>query len=342
MTSTTRTNPAAVPTAIPSRRHVEGGDPAGRISATRSSTFLKVFFLVTAFVVAVPTPVTAGGLEHPGSAVAVPGTIPFREVEGIGLIASVWVNGAGPFRFALDTGAGCAIASDRVARESHLDLSDTTVPIAGLSGLPAAARQTAAARLAAGSSDNVLPSTSVLLVTDALPEGVDGVLDPAIAVRPLGFVMDLPSGELRCFDPLTSPVRATGDSPDSVVVAWLGSAGSLSPVVSIGHGRKALVDTGSQFGLAIGTRDVLAFGAIVQRTSVSDGVVDLGGGAVRSRRATTPTLDLGGMVLSNVPTQVLLGTDSDTQILLGRDALRPFEITFDPHARLIQIARVTK
>lgn len=44
------------------------------------------------------------------------------------------------------------------------------------------------------------------------------------------------------------------------------------------------------------------------------------------------------MVLSNVPTDVLSGLAADAPVILGRDALRPFVLTFDPRERLIGIA----
>jgi hypothetical protein len=44
------------------------------------------------------------------------------------------------------------------------------------------------------------------------------------------------------------------------------------------------------------------------------------------------------MALRNVPTDILYGVGAGAPILLGRDALRPFRLTFDPLNRLIQIA----
>src|SRR3954463_11736224 len=44
-----------------------------------------------------------------------PSPIRFREVSGRGLLVSAWVNGAGPYTFAVDTGAGATILSRPVA-----------------------------------------------------------------------------------------------------------------------------------------------------------------------------------------------------------------------------------
>src|SRR2546423_15556923 len=52
---------------------------------------------------------------------ALPAPVRFREESGRGLLVRAWVNGAGPYTFALDTGAGANIISERVAREAHVN-----------------------------------------------------------------------------------------------------------------------------------------------------------------------------------------------------------------------------
>src|SRR5437868_813301 len=44
-----------------------------------------------------------------------PAPVRFREEPGRGLLVRTWVNGTGPYTFALDTGAGGTIISERVA-----------------------------------------------------------------------------------------------------------------------------------------------------------------------------------------------------------------------------------
>jgi hypothetical protein len=62
---------------------------------------------------------------------------------------------------------------------------------------------------------------------------------------------------------------------------------------------------------------------------------DLGGGRVQSRRIAPQTVNIGALVLNGVPTDVLTGVAPGTPIILGRRALFPFSITFDPVANLI-------
>ena len=47
-----------------------------------------------------------------------PRAVRFREEEGTGLLVKAWVNGAGPYTFAVDTGAGGSLLSRRVAVEA--------------------------------------------------------------------------------------------------------------------------------------------------------------------------------------------------------------------------------
>jgi hypothetical protein len=71
------------------------------------------------------------------------------------------------------------------------------------------------------------------------------------------------------------------------------------------------------------------------------GVRDLGGGVVESRRVAPATVSIGDLVLRGVPTDILTGVAGDTPVILGRDALYPFRITFDPTAKLIAIEPAT-
>ncbi|HEY9285757.1 MAG TPA: aspartyl protease family protein [Pyrinomonadaceae bacterium] len=66
---------------------------------------------------------------------ALPAPVRFREVEGRGLLVRAWVNGQGPYEFAVDTGAGATIISRRVAAEARVPVyADRAVSISGLSG----------------------------------------------------------------------------------------------------------------------------------------------------------------------------------------------------------------
>src|SRR4051812_5599058 len=53
---------------------------------------------------------------------ALPAPVNFRESDGRGLLVRTWVNGAGPFTFALDTGAGATLLSSRAAGEARVEV----------------------------------------------------------------------------------------------------------------------------------------------------------------------------------------------------------------------------
>lgn len=74
---------------------------------------------------------------------------------------------------------------------------------------------------------NFLPTRGSVIVTNGLPADIDGVLDPTEGYWPLGYVIDLPRGEMRAFDPHLMPLRSSDAPPEGAVVPWRFSAGSL-------------------------------------------------------------------------------------------------------------------
>ena len=54
---------------------------------------------------------------------SVPRPVSFREVSGRGLLIRTWINSQGPFTFAIDTGAGATLLSQRVAEEAGANVS---------------------------------------------------------------------------------------------------------------------------------------------------------------------------------------------------------------------------
>jgi hypothetical protein len=265
----------------------------------------------------------------------------FREVEGRGLLVKVWLNNSGPYSFAIDTGAGATIISKRVAAESRLALAGTSqVNLSGLSGAGGAEGREAALRnLAIGARENILPGKGLVIVTDALPPDLDGVLDPIESYWPLGYTLDLPNNTISAFDPRATPLRRLSAPPGGAIVQWLFDASSRRPFVSLDAGRRALLDTGSGFGLAINENAARSFGILATRGRERGASVvrDIGRGRINARRIDATTLQIGPLVLRRIPTDLLTGMADGAPVLLGRDALRPFEISFDPVSRLIRL-----
>jgi len=263
---------------------------------------------------------------------AIPQPVSFRLDRNQGLIVNAWVNGSGPFSFAVDTGAGTTIVSRRVATEGSVVVSERQESIGGVSGAgPISGSAGTLRRLALGDPGNIVSVTHRAIVTDRLPQGIDGILDPTEAYAPFGYSVDLPHYRLEAFDPAREPLALSQAPPGGTVVRWLTDSESRRPYVRLGDGRLVLLDTGSTFGLAI-SGDPNA--AHVRGHSARK---DIGGGRIESRRVQPTTVTIGALTLRGVPTDILWGVEADAPVLLGRDALRPFKLIFDPVHRLVAI-----
>lgn len=292
--------------------------------------------LVATVVWAVPAIGTAHQLVRSTSVSSV-APISFREDEDHGLLVKGWINGAGPFVFAVDTGAGASIISQRVVAEARLQVTKARTPlVGGLSTSPISSDQEVRIDgLALGKPGNRVPGRVVAAVVPNLPRAIDGILDPTEAFSPLGYSVDLPQRELRVFDPSVNGLNVNHQPRDGAVVRWVREGGSHRPFVRLGDGSLALIDTGSGFGLALNESQVVSRHAADARRPASRINQDLGGGRVQSRRISPQKVNIGALVLNGVPTDVLSGVARGTPIILGRRALFPFRITFDPQARLI-------
>jgi predicted aspartyl protease len=283
---------------------------------------------------------TADAKKGKQAGVRLPVAVRFRETSGRGLLLSVWINNSGPYTFAVDTGAGATILSRRVADEARVSMNDKRpLMIGGISGAGTVAGQEVFVRsLAAGTQDNTLPSSGLVIVTERLAPGIDGILDPTEAYWPLGFEIDMPRGELTAFDPRSVPLRRNQNlQPDGTIVSWLTDGQSRRPFVMLEGGRRALLDTGSGFGLAVTQEAAMSLGIMPGRGRDHSNVRDLAGGSIAAHRISPATVSIGALVLRGIPTDLLQDARSGSPILLGRDALRPFRIAFDPLNRLIRI-----
>jgi predicted aspartyl protease len=277
--------------------------------------------------------------EQAARSSALPSSVGFRE-SGRGLIVRTWINGAGPFDFALDTGAGAAILSSRAAGAARVEVEagGRGIMLGGLSGATRGGAQKAFVRtLALGTRENSVGTRGLFVVAQGLPEGVDGVLDPSELFPATGFTIDMRNGELSFFDPRTRPLRTSQAPPEGAVVAWLTDGQSRRPFVMLAEGRRALLDTGSGFGLAVDEAAARALGIIQSEGRRRTGTRDLAGGEVHSSRIRAATVSLGPLVLRGVPTDLLTRAQKGAPVILGRDALRPFRLTFDPLNRLVML-----
>ena len=269
-------------------------------------------------------------VQAPRGGADVVAPIKLRDERDRGLLAQGWINGAGPFTFVIDTGAGVSLVSRSVVERARLQVTKSRRSlVGGLSTSPISSdEESHIAGLALGRPGNSVPKNFTAAVVATLPGSIDGVLDPTEVFKPFGYSVDLPNRELRVFDTASYRLRVTDVPKDGAVVRWVREAGNDRPFVRLGDGRLALLDTGSSVGL--GLSDARAS----QRRNENT-LHDLGGGMVQSRRIAPQTVSVGALVLNGVPTDLLTGVAPGTPIILGRGALFPFKITFDPASRLI-------
>jgi hypothetical protein len=270
-----------------------------------------------------------------GAGSSVPAPIRFRLVRDRGLLVTAWLNGSGPYTLAIDTGAGVSIISNSAILRAGIPTQPShRTLLGGLGGSAILSDREATIReVALGEQGNVLPAHIMVTVAADLPSGLDGILDPTEAFSPLGYSIDLPNRELEAFDSRSQPLHMNDVPADGTVVHWIRERTGHRPFVRLRDGRLVLLDTGSSFGFAI--NETAVPGGSNDRNR---GVRDLSGRVVQSRRVGPTTVSLGDLVLGSVPTDLLTGVASGTPIILGRDALYPFRITFDPLSQLISIA----
>lgn len=262
-----------------------------------------------------------------------PQPVSFRMDRNEGLIVDAWLNGAGPYRFAIDTGAGTSIITQRVASGGSVALSrGRQTSIAGITGAtPITGQDGSVRQLALGDPENLVSSHHKVLVTSSLPQGIDGILDPTEAYWPLGYSVDLPGHRIEAFDPVREPLSLRAAPPGGTVVRWITDGMSRRPFVKLDDGRLVLLDTGSSFGLALNGNGK------AEESHPRSGSRDIGGGSLMSKRVQPSTVNIGSLTLRGVPTDLLFGVEANSPILLGRGALYPFKLVLDPVHRLVAI-----
>ncbi len=271
-----------------------------------------------------------GNSAGPSSLALMP--IRFREDRNAGLLVNGWVNGAGPFTFAIDTGAGVSIVSSKVVADAGLRVNKSSRQlVGGLSTSRISSNdEVRDAHISLGARTNNVPGKPILAVVQTLPGMIDGILDPTELFGQLAYSIDLPNRQLLAFDARANGLDLTHAPKGGAIVRWVRESGSPRPFVKLGDGRLALLDTGSGFGLAVNQSGISA-----GRNHRGREAQDLGGGSVQSRRVDPTTVSIGDLVLRGVPTDVLIGVAPGTPLILGRRALFPFKVTFEPNSRLI-------
>lgn len=251
------------------------------------------------------------------------------------LSVDVTVNGHGPYRFIVDSGADTSAVGLRIARELQLPLG-TPVVLDGMSDRNIVDR-VKVDQLTVG------PSTIRDLELPALREGdlgSDGMIGIDALVRQR-LLMDFDKRIIKVEDARV-PEKI---SPDEIVIVARSQHGQLilTHVKAAGLPLDAVIDTGSEITIGnLALRDKLIRGN--RNKFVTVPVTDVTGAKVNVQLATIGELQLGPVTLRNLPMAFadlppfkVFGLSGEPALLLGTDVLQNFRrVSLDFRARRVR------
>ena len=258
------------------------------------------------------------------------------------LTVKVAVNGAGPFRFIVDTGAERTIVADTIAAQLGLETADH-VNVSGL------ARQVIAS-VAAIKLLTYGPFTKADLAAPVLPFaliGADGILGLDV-IHNARVVFDF-KHHLLGIDRVNNPMADADPSIQTVIVRAKGNGGRLrmSNCQVDGVEAQTFVDTGAEVSVC----NSALYRALLKRNpkmnnlgeAVLTGVT---GGEIRGPAFEVSRIDLqsiifngGALVAADVDDFAMWGLTDPPALLIGMNFLRQFAaITIDFRSKEVKFA----
>lgn len=251
------------------------------------------------------------------------------------MTVAVQVNGHGPYRFVVDSGADTSVVGLRVARALQLP-AGTPVLLNGMTDSSRVDRVLVDA-LQLGESTITDLQLPALQERDLGGEGMIGI-DALVQQR---LMMDFETRTIKVED-ARQPPRVTAD--EIVVVARL-QRGQLilTQVKANGRTVDAVIDTGSEITIGnLALRDQLIRRDPDKFTTI--GVTGVTGVTVNLQLARVSELRLGSVILRNVPMAfaevppfAVFGLSDKPALLLGTDILETFRrVSLDFRARKVR------
>jgi predicted aspartyl protease len=239
------------------------------------------------------------------------------------IVAPVMVDGKGPYRFIVDTGASHSTIAPQLASALGLDPSSgDTLQVHGITG-SADVPSVPIRRLEAG--DLVIADTRLPVVWAPLMAGADGILGVA-GLKGKRILVDFRHNRVTISRSITASALAGYDR----VPARLLEDGLLAVTARVGGVRvDAIIDTGSQQSIANNAlRDALAWrrrkGEVERVTDVYGATKDVASGHLE----VAPLIDFGPIKVSNVTLVygdfhifTVWGMQSRPTIIIGMDIL---------------------
>lgn len=252
------------------------------------------------------------------------------------LFVAVGIDGRGPFRFLVDSGADRSVVGAAVAARLALP-PGAPVTLQGMAGTSRVAT-VAVASLTLGAS------TITDLVVPALPErylGAQGLLGiDALAEQRL--MLDFAAKQVTVQDSARPEPRVRDG--EIVVTARRRRGQLILTQASVGGGRvDAVIDTGAELTMGNSALAARVFrGRAPPPQPVT--IVSVTGQTIVANLAVLPRVTIGGIVLQNVPVAFvdappfrLFGLDRQPAMLLGTDLLESFaRVSLDFRARKVR------
>ena len=283
---------------------------------------------------AASAPPPAAIVAQPGQVVIAPAIIDNNlEIVGEALNAEqlkkrmfidVKVNGAGPYRFLVDSGADRSVVSDGLAARLHLPAGES-VRVQGMAGYRDVATVEVAA-LTLGQSE-IGP-----IVAPALSErhlGADGLIGiDALADQRL--LLDFEKRTITVQDSRSAPIAANG--VEIVVTASRRKGQLIITQASVSNRAVlAVIDTGSEVTLGNRALRERLFGTRRPAKMVDIELLSVTGQVLKAEAMVLNNVRIGGLYLNNVmvafadaPPFALFGLSDRPAIFLGSDLLSSF------------------
>jgi len=257
-----------------------------------------------------------------------------RKVESR-LSVEVFVNGQGPFRFIVDSGADTSVVGLRIARALQLPLGTTAI----LNGMTArnVVDRVKVAQLTLGSTTIHNLQLPALRELDLGGEGMIGI----DALHQQRLMMDFEKRIIKVEDARIPEKRMPGE----IVVVGRLQRGQLilTHVSAAGLPLEAVIDTGSEITIGnLALRDRLIKGnrnkfKTIPVTGVTGATVNMQVAKIGELRLGPVTLRDVPMAFADVPPFKLFGLSDEPSLLLGTDILETFRrISLDFRARKVR------
>lgn len=232
-----------------------------------------------------------------------PAAVPLSIDGKGGVVVEVQVNGAGPFRFLLDTGAARSVVADDLAAALGAPaVAKTDVVSSGGSETRLVVRLDSI-RLSSVKVDAVLAPVVPALQLARLGRGVRGLLGQDF-LSPFNYTLDYRRARLTWDEALPCSTRGA--------VRLQAVEGRFTMLLHIGDGREVHVVPDSGAEMPVFFRDFGLGGAASKAM-----VTGLGSGARSVVRSTLPELRVGDVTLRGLDTYLVERADA------GADALLP-------------------